>query len=125
MGPAELALLISAICFVESNHSHNAINVMDGGSASYGKCQMKLATARELGFKGSVSELWLNPEVNQYWAEQYLHKQIRRYSDVRKGVAAYNAGSVKGEIRNVKYVNKVFKQYERLLRERNENTGRF
>lgn len=107
--------LLSALCWVESNHKPAAINQYDGGSPSYGLCQIKLETAKMVGYRGSEKQL-LNPKTNVFWAAKYLKKQLDRYGeDPRKAVAAYNAGThktnKKGEIRNVKYVNKVFKAW--------------
>ncbi len=109
--------LLSALCWVESNHKVTAINAQDGGSASYGVCQIKLDTARMLGYKGTVKTL-KEPAVNVYWAGRYLKYQLDRYSgDPRKAVAAYNAGThrvnKKGLIKNRKYVEKVFKAWAR------------
>lgn len=104
--------LLSATCFVESGHRIQVVNHKDGGSRSNGVCQMKLATAKYLGFQGTEKEL-MKPEVNVYWAGLYLQRQLKRYDgDVRHAVAAYNAGSLrlddKGNIRNQKYVTKVY-----------------
>lgn len=83
----------------------------DNGSPSIGVCQVKLNTARMLGFKGAESEL-LNPKVNVHYAGKYLHKQLCRYDyNLYKGVAAYNSGTwrmnVEGQTRNYTYVEKV------------------
>jgi len=105
MTPELFAALLSAVCFVESGHNPHAINVSDGGSASYGYCQLKLSTARDMGFRGHVSELWHNREVNRKYASEYLRYQLKRYGgDVRKAVSAYNCGSACG---NRRYVKKV------------------
>lgn len=103
--------LLQSLCFVESGYNPNAINQFDGGSPSVGVCQMKLTTARTLGFKGSEAEL-RKPKVNIYYAGKYLSKQINRYGgNVHKGVAAYNSGSHKvnkqGLTVNRLYVGKV------------------
>lgn len=107
--------LLSATCWVESNHKVNAVNVDDGGSSSYGACQIKLETAQMLGYTGAVKKL-KDPAVNVYWAGRYLKYQLDRYDgDPRKAVAAYNAGThrvnAKGQIKNRKYVEKVFKAW--------------
>lgn len=108
MSESFMLAILSALCFTESTHKTDAINIHDGGTPSYGLCQIKYQTAKELGFKGHISDLWLKPEINKYWALQYLKKQLKRYGTVDKAIAAYNAGSLKnGEIRNTKYVRKV------------------
>jgi hypothetical protein len=107
MTGAVVTALLSAICFVESGHKPNAINFYDGGSASYGKCQIKLSTARLMGFRGGVTELWLNPAVNSKYAERYLRYQLRRYRwDLSKAISAYSCGTA---CNNQKYVDKVFR----------------
>lgn len=107
--------LQSALCFVESNHKVKAINVFDGGSPSLGVCQIKLATAKGVGFTGTAKELQ-ETTTNVYYAGKYLKQQLKRYGgDIRKGVAAYNAGAhrenANGLTMNRKYVSKVFKAW--------------
>lgn len=106
--------LISGLCFVESSHIIHALNIDDGKSPSLGVCQIKYQTAKLMGYKGSQTEL-MNPSNNVYFAAKYLKYQITRYKgDIRKAVAAYNAGSYKkstvyiNSAVNHKYVEKVF-----------------
>lgn len=103
--------LLSAVCFVETRHKNVLVVENDGPSASYGVCQIKAATAKALGFTGTLKDLQ-DPEVNIYYAGLYLRKQLTRYDgDVVKAVAAYNAGThrvnEKGLTKNRKYVGKV------------------
>ncbi len=103
--------LLSALCFVESSHNPNAVNLDDGKGSSLGMCQIKLATARTLGFNGTQAEL-MQPKTNIELAGKYLKKQLRRYNgDFKKGISAYNSGTCRidssGHIRNKQYVNKV------------------
>lgn len=108
-----IAALVSAICWVESSHRENAINIEDGNSASYGLCQIKLGTARLMGFRGGPLELWRNPKVNREYATKYFRYQMGRYGSLDKAIAAYNAGSVRGGvIRNRAYVEKVLRAYK-------------
>lgn len=107
--------LISAVCHVESNHKIHVVNYDDGGEDSLGMCQIKLSTARMVGFKGTREDL-MEPIVNAYYAGRYLRMQIRRYDNyIPYGVAAYNAGKLKltpsKKIVNVKYVDKVFRAW--------------
>lgn len=104
--------LLSAVCHVESRHTPAAINQYDGNSPSYGICQIKLSTARYLGFSGTAKTL-MRPEVNILYAGKYLKRQLTRYKgDSRKAVAAYNAGTYKEKQNrapaNLTYVRKVF-----------------
>lgn len=107
--------LNSAVCFVESSHVTSVVHTNDGGSDSIGVCQIKLATARLLGFKGSAKAL-RNPHTNIHYASKYLHSQLRRYhGDIYKAVSAYNAGTHRmresGLACNHKYVTKVFQAW--------------
>jgi soluble lytic murein transglycosylase-like protein len=104
--------LLSAISYVESRHNPKAIHRHDGDGDSLGAFQIKFKTAKSLGFKGNEKHLQL-PLTNAYWAALYLDHQRKRYGgDLRKAVAAYNAGSLKmndkKQIRNIIYVTKVF-----------------
>lgn len=102
--------LLSSLCYVESRHRVEAVHQDDGSSSSLGVCQIKLNTARLLGFKGTETDL-LKTGVNIKYAAKYLGKQYRRYDgDVIKAVAAYNAGSYRhknGMPINNQYVKKV------------------
>lgn len=104
--------LLLAICTQESNLT-NAYVLHDGGSPSIGVCQLKLGTAKMLGFKGSEKDL-MNVTVNSVWAAKYLAFQQNRYGDNwHMLAAAYNAGSynpstkVQGCPRNLRYVKAV------------------
>jgi soluble lytic murein transglycosylase-like protein len=110
--------LMYAICKVESNCKPHAVNPNDGTAAqkkagiiskSHGLFQIKLATARGLGFKGKSSELQ-KPETNSWYAAKYLNELQRRYQgNAIKIISAYNAGCYTS--RNKMYVNKVLQQY--------------
>lgn len=107
--------LLSALCYVETSHNPKAIHKDDGKGDSIGLCQVKLATAQMLGYKGTARGL-LDPKTNVYYAAAYLTLNMKRYNrDIRKAVAAYNAGThredSKGLTRNRKYVSKVFKAW--------------
>jgi len=107
--------LLSAICFSESRHEPRAINPNDGGSSSLGVCQIKLATARLVGYKGTERDL-LYPGTNIYYAAKYLKKQLNRYNgDIPRAVSAYNAGRFNkaphGGPRNSRYVNTVLSNW--------------
>lgn len=109
--------LLESICYIESRHNTTVIAHRDGGSDSYGICQIKLATARHLGFKGAQKQL-MEPEVNIHYAGKLLVHLIARYKgDIVKAVVAYNMGSAKTFTRS-KYSDKVIKQW----RKRNEQS---
>lgn len=98
--------LMNALCYVESNHNPNAYVKHDGHSPSYGLCQIKLSTARGMGFTGPVKDLF-KPEINGFYAAKYLAYQHERYKSWRKALSAYNAGRISN--RNLPYVNKVIR----------------
>lgn len=113
------ALLI-AVCTTETN-LRNVDVMMDGGSPSFGICQVKLETAHFMArvhSRPNLSRYSFNDmrqiEKNAKVAALYLKYQIDRYDgDVCKAVAAYNAGRFKessvhpGLPFNWKYLDKV------------------
>lgn len=104
--------LLSALCFTESSHRVKVVRIKDGGTDSIGVCQIKVGTARTMGFKGTAVQL-SDPKTNIKFAGRYLKRQIDRYEgDIRKAVAAYNTGTFRpdenGLPLNKKYVMKVF-----------------
>ena len=102
--------LIDSVCWVESKHDVTAIKQDDGPSDSYGVCQIKLETARWLGFEGTTKQL-MRPEVNIHYAAKYLAHNLRRYrGDVTKAVIAYNRGNARGLTRT-KYSDKVLEAH--------------
>jgi len=102
--------LLSSLCYVESKHKITAYHKDDGKGNSVGICQIKIQTAKNLGFKGTEKEL-MKPENNIYYAGAYLQHQRTRYNgDINKAVIAYNIGSAK-ELTTTKYQAKVFKQW--------------
>jgi soluble lytic murein transglycosylase-like protein len=84
--------VLLAVCWTESNH-RNVISPVDGAGASYGICQVQLATARTLT-KGKLTPVDLmKPAVNATYAARYLRKLIDRYNgDLNCALAAYNLG---------------------------------
>lgn len=107
--------LLAAICYHESKFQAAAIHKNDGGSGSYGLCQVKLAPARALGFKGHWKTL-LSPGVNAEVAASILKYHLDHKNppqNQQELLSAYNAGRVlrtpKGGVRNLAYVQKVEK----------------
>lgn len=98
--------LLKSVCFVESHHQINAIHSDDGGADSIGICQLKLNTARQMGFKGKYKDLF-NPKTNIYYAAKYLsHLQSRYQYNTARMLIAYNRGSAKQLTRTI-YSDKV------------------
>lgn len=115
--------LLLAICMHESNLKNVEVP-HDGGSPSYGICQVKLGTAQMLGYEGTGKGL-MDPATNAKWAAAYVKYQKERYDgDWCKAVAAYNAGTyneskvLPGYPRNLKYVRRVQKKLEEDLQDK-------
>lgn len=113
--------LMLAVCSHESGNFTFDYAPHDNGSPSYGVCQLKLNSARQLGFKGQANEL-KKPIVSAKYAALYLKYQQGRYGqDWVKLTAAYNAGSylpsdkVVGCPRNLKYIKLVQKKLPQTL----------
>jgi soluble lytic murein transglycosylase-like protein len=105
-------VFLLAICTHETKLTNIQV-LNDGGSTSYGICQVKYDTAKMLGYDGKPEGLMV-PSVNAKWAAEYLKYQYDRYGGVwYRAVAAYNAGQynestkINGCPRNLKYVKKV------------------
>lgn len=105
------ANLLSSICYIESQHNVAAVHYRDGRDTSVGLCQIKLKTARGLGFRGTEKQL-MEPRYNIKYAGKYLRHQIRRYhGNIAQGVIAYNMGHA-GTLTTTKYQAKVFRQWK-------------
>lgn len=85
--------MLEAVCYVESTYKTDAIHHDDGHGNSLGVCQIKLATARLVGFKGTEEEL-MRPALNIEYSAKYLKHQLNRYAnDLHRALVAYNRGS--------------------------------
>jgi soluble lytic murein transglycosylase-like protein len=109
-------ILLYALCKVETgckttiNHNDGTKRQKDLGitSKSYGMFQIKLATAKGLGFKGNYEKL-MQPHVNSYYAAKYIRTVYDKYHDTLLVLSAYNAGKpIKS---NKAYVDKVSRLY--------------
>lgn len=102
--------LLSSMCWIESKHKVTAVHKDDGTSSSLGVCQVKLKTAKWLGFKGTEKELMV-PKTNIYYAGKYLKYNLNRYNqEVARALTAYNRGNAKG-LKSSKYSDKVIKKW--------------
>jgi soluble lytic murein transglycosylase-like protein len=116
LGIAKIVKVPGALLLAVCMHETGLVNVKvssDGGSPTFGICQIKSGSAELVGYKGSPEEL-MNPKTNVLYAAKYLKYQINRYDgDLCKATAAYNAGSYTesriepGYPRNLKYVRGV------------------
>lgn len=101
--------LLSSVCYVESTHKITAYHKHDGQGNSVGVCQIKLKTARFMGYKGTEKQL-MDPAVNVYYAGKYLAYQLKRYKSTSRALVAYNRGNAKG-LTSSYYSFKVIKQW--------------
>ncbi len=122
------ALLLS-ICYTESTFK-NVATPHDGGSASLGICQVKVATAAMFE-KGVTDDDLMVPAKNAKFAALYLARQLKRYSGVWVCAAtAYNRGSVLGGLDtnytncNTKYSRKVLAAFKEASWMRTKAQGR-
>ncbi len=109
--------LVASIISVESRFKKYAVTRERDGEHSIGLMQIKIRTAREMGFRGAVRKLYL-PWVNIYYGVRYLKRQMSRYRFVWDAVSAYNGGrslwnADLGRYGNQKYVSLVWKRYSR------------
>lgn len=104
--------LLESLCFVESAHKVAAVHYDDGGTNSVGICQIKLSTAKGLGYVGTEKGLY-DARTNINYAAKYLAKQIKRYNSTTKGIIAYNVGHA-GNFQTTQYSTKVIKQWRQV-----------
>lgn len=102
--------LLESVCYVESTHNIRALHINDGGTDSYGVCQVKYETARWLGYRGSANQL-MDPSINIFYAAKLLKKQILRYNgNIEKAVIAYNRGNARN-LTQTRYSKKVLTEW--------------
>lgn len=107
--------LLTSLCYVESGHKVEAIHHDDGNGDSLGLCQIKIQTARFMGFRGTRKQL-MDPVVNMHYAAKYLAHQVERYhGDLTSAVIAYNIGSSR-HLKVTSYSRKVFAQWQKVQR---------
>ena len=104
-------LTVLAICLAETN-LRNVVNHKDGGSPSYGICQIKEGTAAWMDPQTSKKRL-MDHNINLKVAARYFEYQMSKYGSERKAISAYNAGrAITG---NAAYVRRVLRQRQRLI----------
>jgi len=115
--------LLLAICTHESGLNNVYVH-HDGGSPTYGICQIKYDTAKMIGFTGKAEDLMV-AKTNAEWAASYLKYQKSRYGgDWVKSTAAYNSGTyfeskkVPGCPRNLQYVKYVQEKLDEKLQDK-------
>ena len=106
----------------ESNFRVKGVTHMDGGSLSYGICQIKLETAKAMARLNKHLHLLANhtnldnPRGNALFAALYLRHQLDLYNNNwRLAADAYNKGNAVST--NSRYVNHVMQGME-FLQER-------
>ena len=108
--------LVWAVANIESSKNGKARN-----GTHYGLMQLKLGTARMMGFRGKPKEL-LNWKLNLGYGARYLNEKMRSYRSKTAALAAYNAGAAFpckkthtwcrfGGFTNQDYVDRVMRKY--------------
>ncbi len=110
--------LTEAIILTESKNNPHIIKKEWDGKRSYGLMQIKMETARMMGFHGSPKKL-LSPWINIYYGTRYLKAQMRTFHFVWDAVSGYNAGhslwrTQRLHYMNSRYVNRVAMNYYKL-----------
>jgi soluble lytic murein transglycosylase-like protein len=113
---------VLAVAEVESSLNGKVIGRQDPHAVHYGLMQLKLGTARMLGFKGHPKDL-LQWKTNLKIGIVYLNEKLEKHGSVQAASAAYNAGApyickkgrtcTRGSFVNQGYVNHVMKLYKR------------
>jgi hypothetical protein len=110
--------LLYSVCHTETR-IRNVISKHDGGSPSYGYCQVKLGTAKQF-LPDMTAKKLMEPYYNFLAAATYLKHQATRFGSNR-AISAYNAGRpIKG---NKKYVKKVLTKLEEFHADLRINSG--
>ncbi len=107
--------LVKAVIKIESAYKHKAIGPdAYGDKSSYGLMQLQIATAKDIGYKGNIDDLYV-PEVNIAFGIKYL-KQCLEWANnnVYEALDMYNRGvgmvrkyPYYGDYRNHNYVGKI------------------
>lgn len=85
-------------------------------ATSYGAMQIMGAVARELGFKGYLSELSANPRTAIFYSIKKLQQIASKYEDPEWVISAYNCGTPKKSasgFTNQTYVDRVKNNLQR------------
>lgn len=115
--------LVLAVSQVESSNNSKVIGRQDPHDIHYGLMQLKLGTARMLGFRGHPKDL-LQWKTNLKLGIDYLNEKLEKHHSVQAAAAAYNAGAPyicrkgkngckKGSFTNQGYVDLVMAKYRR------------
>lgn len=107
-------LVFEAMIRWESGFNASVINTEHTkvkANHSIGLGEVKLATARLLGYKGTYDQL-RDPDTNLEYAAMYLAKQFERYGNYRQALSAYNAGTA--TMNNKFYVDRALNYKEEL-----------
>lgn len=79
--------LLTALCYKESKFKY-LYNAEDGGSPSFGPCQIKHIAARQVGF----TRPYMTTQETIDIAAKYLKYNLKRCGSLKKALAAYNTG---------------------------------
>ena len=81
---------------------------------SWGLMQIMGSVAREFGYKDHLVTL-IAPKINIEYGFKKLNKLLKKYTDIKDAISAYNMGhprKVNGLYINQQYVDNIYKQLE-------------
>lgn len=85
-------VLLTAICEWESRGSRDPEDEISSAGA-VGYCQIRVTTARWLGFRGKNWKLLIDRDVNIFWASKFLNKCLTRWHNTPYRIAfCYHGG---------------------------------
>ncbi|MEM5807419.1 MAG: transglycosylase SLT domain-containing protein [Candidatus Aenigmatarchaeota archaeon] len=100
--------LIKAFIAIESGFNPNAYRYEEHRKdASYGLMQILYQTAKGFGFKGLPQDLY-NPDVNIYWASQYIAYLYKRFGNLPDTFASYNMGLPRPASKTTNIITKIY-----------------
>lgn len=99
--------LTEAIIQTESRNRKWVVKKERDGKKSYGLMQIKLETARMMGFKGGPKRLMI-PWINIFYGVRYLRLQMKSHPFLWDAVSAYNAGRILWITRSLHYGNSLY-----------------
>lgn len=111
----ERALMLGLIMWESGFNTNEQLFEKNVNDFSVGLCQVRYETAKGMGFKGKLADLF-DPYTNVYYGARYLserlHENNNNYPD---SLSAYNAGHVSknllGQYTNADYVNGIMIYY--------------
>lgn len=115
----DLKLLRDVICEHETRGVPERDLIEPGPAGEIGRCQIRISTARQLGFRGHWTLLLL-PAFNEAWAAEKVRMGFKRHGTIFGTAFFYNRGKrpITKNDAGWSYAAQVSKEYNRRLFER-------